>query len=90
MKLSVTRAIVDAIHSGALADAPTMRDPIFGLEIVTACPGVQSEVLVPERTWADSAAYAATARKLAGLFRTNFKNYESGVGAEVVRAGPQE
>jgi phosphoenolpyruvate carboxykinase (ATP) len=90
MKLSVTRAIVDAIHSGALADAPTMRDPTFGLEIVTACPGVPSEVLVPERTWADAAAYAATARKLGGLFRNNFKNYESGVGADVVRAGPQE
>ena len=31
MKLKYTRAIVDAIHSGALAHAPTTVDPIFGL-----------------------------------------------------------
>ncbi len=40
MKLANTRAIIDAIHSGALAGAKTVRDPVFGFGVVTECPGV--------------------------------------------------
>src|SRR5438876_2493845 len=40
MKLSLTRAIIDAIHAGVLANAPTLRDPVFGFDVVTECPGV--------------------------------------------------
>src|SRR5436305_7760447 len=39
IKLAHTRAIIDAIHSGALGDAPVERDPVFGVEVVTECPG---------------------------------------------------
>src|SRR4029077_21281124 len=35
--VSYTRAIIDAIHSGELKDAPTQIDPIFGLGTVTKC-----------------------------------------------------
>jgi phosphoenolpyruvate carboxykinase (ATP) len=89
MKLALTRAIVDAIHSGKLADAPTTPDSVFGVGTVTACPGVPGEVLVPRETWADKSAYDATARKLAGLFATNFQQYESLASAEVKQAGPR-
>ena len=88
MKLSLTRAIVDAIHSGELVKAPAMRDPVFGFEIVTACPKVPTEVLQPRKTWPDPNSYDATARKLAGLFQANFRTYEAGVSAEVRAAGP--
>jgi phosphoenolpyruvate carboxykinase (ATP) len=88
MKLAVTRAIVDAIHSGKLAAAPVARDPVFGFDVVTACPDVPAEVLVPRNTWKDPAAYDAAARKLAGLFQNNFKAYEAGAGKEVKEAGP--
>jgi len=88
IKLAHTRAIVDAIHSGALASIKTEKDPIFGLEVLTECPGVPSEILNPRNTWADKAAYDASAKKLAGLFRENFKTYESGVSPEVRAAGP--
>ncbi len=88
IKLAYSRAIVDAIHSDALLDAATERDPIFGFEVVTECPGVPSEILVPRNTWADKDAYDQTARKLAHLFSENFKTYESGVSAEVAAAGP--
>jgi phosphoenolpyruvate carboxykinase (ATP) len=88
MKLSLTRAIVDAIHSGALAAAPTERDPVFGFETVTAAPNVPAEVLRPRGTWPDPAAYDATAKTLAGLFRENFAAYEAGVSEEVRRAAP--
>jgi phosphoenolpyruvate carboxykinase (ATP) len=38
MKLSITRAIVDAIHGGSLVDAPVRRDPFFGLEYCSRAP----------------------------------------------------
>jgi phosphoenolpyruvate carboxykinase (ATP) len=88
MKLTFTRAIVDAIHSGALTHAPIEEDPIFGFSVVTACPDVPNEVLVPRNTWADPAAYDRTATDLAMLFRKNFEGYEQKVGEEVRAAGP--
>ena len=88
MALEYTRAIVDAIHSGALAGAPTSRDPVFGLDVVTDVPGVPPEILDPRSTWADPSAFDAAARKLAGLFRDNFKAFEDGASPEVIAAGP--
>ena len=90
MKLSITRAIIDAIHSGALRDAPAVADDVFGLDAITACPGVPPEVLVPRNTWADKAAYDVTARKLAGLFAHNFRQYLENVTSAVAAAGPSE
>jgi phosphoenolpyruvate carboxykinase (ATP) len=89
MKLSLTRAIIDAIHSGALASIATKPDPIFGLAIPTECPGVPRDVLWPRNTWQDPAAYDAAANRLAGLFHENFTKYESGAAADVVAAGPR-
>lgn len=89
MKLAFTRAIIDGIHSGALADAPTEVDPVFGLRTVTRCPNVPDEVLVPRKTWSDPAAYDATAAKLAGLFQQNFATYAAGASEAVRAAGPK-
>jgi phosphoenolpyruvate carboxykinase (ATP) len=88
MKLAHTRAIIDAIHAGQLAQAPVQRDPVFGFDVVTAVPNVPPEVLVPRATWPDPAAYDQTARKLAGLFRDNFRAYEGGVSAEARQGEP--
>jgi phosphoenolpyruvate carboxykinase (ATP) len=89
MKLGYTRAIIDAIHSGELANAPTTADPVFGLRVVTACPNVPADTLVPRNTWADKAAYDAAARKLAGQFRKNFGQYADTAGPHVADAGPK-
>ncbi len=89
MKLALTRAIVDAIHSGELAAARTVPDPVFGIGVVTECPGVPREILIPRETWNDKAAYDATARKLAELFRNNFRQYEDKVAPDVKDAGPR-
>lgn len=88
VKLAFSRAILDAIHSGDLASAPTTKDPTFGFEVVTECPNVPSEILIPRNAWADKDAYDQTARKLANLFSENFKTYEGGVSAEVKAAAP--
>jgi phosphoenolpyruvate carboxykinase (ATP) len=88
LKLALTRKMIDAIHSGKLASAATTADPVFGLHIVKECHGVPSEVLTPRLTWEDKNAYDATAKKLANLFRENFRKYEADASAEVRAAGP--
>ncbi len=90
IKLAYTRAIVDAIHSGALDTVATVNDPVFGVAVPTTCPGVPNELLVPRNTWPDPSAYDVTARKLAGLFRDNFRLYEAGVRDAVRGAGPRQ
>jgi phosphoenolpyruvate carboxykinase (ATP) len=89
IKLKYTRAIIDAIHSGALVDVPTQVDPVFGLAVPTACPEVPSEMLLPRNTWADKAAYDEKAKKVAQLFRDNFKKYEAQASPEVRGGGPK-
>jgi phosphoenolpyruvate carboxykinase (ATP) len=89
IKLAYTRAIVDAIHSGQLASAPTQPDPVFGFDVVTQCPGVPSEMLVPENTWQDKAQFRETSAKLAKLFQENFKSFAAGVSEQTRNAGPR-
>lgn len=83
-----TRRMVDAIHAGELADAPTEPDPVFGIHVVTEVPGVPSEILRPRATWPDPAAYDERAAHLARLFKENFTEYEDDCPPEVCTAGP--
>jgi phosphoenolpyruvate carboxykinase (ATP) len=89
IKLAYTRAIIDAIHEGALTDVETVTDPIFGLEVPKQVPDVPSEILTPRNTWGDPAAFDAMAEKLAGLFRENFALYDDQATKEVRAAGPK-
>jgi phosphoenolpyruvate carboxykinase (ATP) len=88
MEIAHTRAMIRAALSGALDSVTCEKDPIFNLEVPTSCPDVPASVLRPRDTWADGAAYDAQARKLARMFRDNFKTFESSVGADVLAAGP--
>lgn len=90
MKLEYTRAIIDAIHSGELAKAPTADDPWFGMQVPTQCSGVPAEILAPRKVWADPAAYDKTAAHLAELFRKNFAKFASSATPELLAAGPRE
>ena len=88
--LKYSRAIVDAIHSGDLAKAPTKVDAHFGLHYPTECKGVPAELLDPASSWADKEAFAKTSQELAALFHKNFaeKKYADAVEPAVVAAGP--
>src|SRR5262252_4020242 len=89
MKIAYTRAMIRAALSGAL-DAVTYEcDPIFNLDVPTACPSVPSDVLRPRNTWASPAEYDLQASKLARMFADNFKTFEGGVTADVRAAGPR-
>lgn len=89
MKLSYTRAMITAALAGELDNVETTVDPIFGVAIPTAVPGVPTEVLTPRNTWADKAAYDEKAKYLAGLFVKNFEKYASGVSEEILAAAPK-
>jgi phosphoenolpyruvate carboxykinase (ATP) len=84
VKLKFTRAMVDAINNGELATIETEEMPGFGLQIPKSCPGVPDEVLLPWKAWKDTAKYRETLNKLAGMFRENWKKYESYKGGEDV------
>ena len=88
MKIGYTRAMIRAALSGALDRVGYERDPIFNVDVPTACPDVAPEVLKPRNTWANGADYDAQASKLARMFAENFKEFESGVTAAVRAAGP--
>ncbi|MBZ0120933.1 MAG: phosphoenolpyruvate carboxykinase (ATP) [Sandaracinaceae bacterium] len=89
MSLFHTRAIIDAIHSGELKDVPTIEDPIFGVHVPREVPGVPTEILVPKNTWKDKDAFERTAKKLASLFRENFKQYEAQASEAIRGAAPR-
>ncbi len=90
IKLKYTRAIIDAIHSGALDNVETVTDPIFGFAVPTSCPDVPSELLIPKNTWAYPAAYDAQANKLAKLFKQNFEAFSADSSPAISAAGPKE
>jgi phosphoenolpyruvate carboxykinase (ATP) len=85
-----TRNMVRAALNGELRDVPTVTDPVFGVAVPTAVPGVPTEVLTPRNTWADPAAYDAAAATIAGMFHDNFAAYADGVSEAVRAAGPAQ
>ena len=88
MKLRYTRAMVSAALDGTLENAKFEKDPVFGMDVPTTCPGVPDEVMIPKNTWKDKKAYEETAKKLAASFVENFKKYTH-MPKEVVEAGPK-
>jgi phosphoenolpyruvate carboxykinase (ATP) len=88
MKLGYTRAMVHALLAGKLDGTATRTHPVFGLAMPQSVPGVPAEVLDPRGTWSDPGAYDTQAKKLAGMFRTNFEKFGS-VAAKIRDAGPQ-
>jgi phosphoenolpyruvate carboxykinase (ATP) len=89
IKLSYTRAIIDAIHSGELENAPTIREDVFGLELPTICKNVPDEILIPENLWEDKTAYKTQLNHLAKLFNKNFEDFEVGCSKAILSAAPK-
>lgn len=101
ISLKHTRAIIDAIHSGALSspashstsssqhpDIEWKQYSTFGLSIPTSVPGVPSEILDPSQAWRDEEAFDRERMKLAVLFRRAFRMFEVEVSEGVRSAGP--
>ncbi|OFC71653.1 phosphoenolpyruvate carboxykinase [Alteromonas confluentis] len=84
--IPTTRAVIDAIVSGELANVETRHIAGLNLDVPVAVPGVDSKLLVPSETWADQAAYQTYVENLVNDFQANFKKYD--VSEAIVKAGP--
>lgn len=89
MKISYTRKMVNELLGGSLKNVSYEIDPVFGLHIPKKCPGIPDDVLNPRKTWKDPEAYDQQAKKLASMFRENFKQFADGVPLNVLSAGPK-
>src|SRR5699024_2489762 len=85
-----TSGIIDAILNGDVLKVPTKKISIFGFEVPTELPGVDTNILDPRNTYADASEWDAKAKDLAGRFIKNFAKYEGNeAGKALVAAGPQ-
>ncbi|ATM99023.1 MULTISPECIES: phosphoenolpyruvate carboxykinase (ATP) [Proteus] len=85
-----TRAIIDAILNGDIDKAPMKTLPVFDLEIPTALPGVNSEILDPRDTYADKTLWDTKADDLADRFVKNFDKYtDTPAGQALTKVGPK-
>jgi len=87
--LKYTRAILDAIHSGELANVEYENYGIFNLQVPKTCPNVPEELLNPAKSWTGKADFTTEVTKLAQLFNENFGKYSDQATAEVIAAGPK-
>jgi phosphoenolpyruvate carboxykinase (ATP) len=87
MKLSYTRAMLNAALSGALRDVEMEHHPVFRVAVPKSCPGVPSQFLDARGMWADKEEYDRAARDLSGRFNKNFEKF-AGVAREVAEAAP--
>ena len=88
MPIKATRGLLTAALSGKLSSAPMRRDENFGFMVPVSVEGVDAGILDPRSTWADLAAYDAQARKLVGMFTSNFAKFEAHVDGKVKDAAP--
>ncbi len=87
MPIKATRALLRAAIAGELAGVEYRTDPVFGFEVPVSVPGVESSLLQPRLTWADSEAYDAKARELADMFKSNFAKFSA--DDNIVAGGPR-
>ena len=90
MSIHHTRTLLNAALDGSLNDVEYYPDPIFGFDIPKQCHDVPDEVLYPEQTWEDPAAYRDKRKQLALLFIENFKKFSDGTPPEIIKAGPKK
>ncbi|MEO9805051.1 MAG: phosphoenolpyruvate carboxykinase (ATP) [Reichenbachiella sp.] len=88
ISLTYTRALISNALTGSLEMVASATGPYFGTEIPLECPGVPSEILLPEKCWDDQEAYRKSAEKLVSAFHENFNRYESSCDEEIIAGQP--
>lgn len=87
IKLSYTRAMVNAAIEGKLKNVDFEEHPIFKVLVPKECANVPAEILNPQNTWKDKEQYTLKAVELANKFKANFEKFND-VPEEIVKAGP--
>ncbi|KAG0182521.1 Protein kinase C-like 1 [Apophysomyces sp. BC1021] len=88
--LKYTRAIMDAIHSGELANAEFEAYDTFNLQIPKKVPNVPDELLNPRKIWEGAAdEFNKSLASVAKMFQKNFKTYEDQAAPDTLAACPK-
>ena len=87
MNIDQTRDMVRAALDGGLEGVPTVTDPVFGVEVPTAC-----RACLPRSSCRGHMGGCGRLRRrratLADMFDENFEAYADGVSPAVRNAGP--
>jgi phosphoenolpyruvate carboxykinase (ATP) len=75
--IKVTRQIIRQVQANQVNNTQTEADPIFGLNIPVGIDGVEADMLQPQKTWKDQAAYLPKAQELAKSYHTQMKKFGS-------------
>ena len=70
-----TRQMITSILNGDINNSNYQKEDYFGFNIPESIEGVEPNILNPINSWANKEEYIEEAKKLACLFRENFKNY---------------
>lgn len=89
IKIAYTRALLRAVLTGGFDNIEFETDPVFGIQVPTACEGVPAEILKPRNTWADPKAYDEMAQALANKFFDNIGQFSGQVTEDILAAGPR-
>ena len=87
IKLPLTRAMISAALSGELDRIAFHHHPIFKILVPESVPGVDRDILDPQKTWSDPVAYEQKAKALAQQFVANFKQFHQ-APVEILEAAP--
>lgn len=89
MSIKATRACINSVLDGSIAQAQLRTDARFGFEVPLALPGVPSAALNPEELWADKKEFQATADKLSEMFKSNYKKFVQPGMTDYTAYGPK-
>ena len=90
MKISYTRAMLNAALNGELDGVAVVVDPFFGIRVPQAIKGIPAEILNPRNTWKDKLKYDEAARRLVNMFHENFKYFEADTSEAIKNSGPKK
>ena len=89
ISIKATRAIIDAILSGAIDESDSHPLPIFDFTVPAALPAVDPKILDPRNSYQHVDEWYAKATNLATLFVDNFAQYtDNEKGRKLIHAGP--
>ncbi len=84
-----TRNLLNAALEGKLDNVKFRKDKLFGFEVPLSCPDVPQDVLDPSTSWGNKDEYWKKYDALAARFIENFKLFQDGCSAQVIKSGPK-
>lgn len=89
MSIKVTRECIDAILDGSIQKSQFTEDPNFGFQVPTTLGNIPKETLNPRESWADKNQFDETAKKLANMFKDNYKQFVTPEVTDYTTFGPK-